>query len=361
MTQTSRLKKAGGTFVLLALVGGCSSGGSGGGNQFLSYPGDGGSPSVLSVTRTDLVSDQAGAAHQDAQLVNAWGLAASANGFWWVADNGTGLLTAYDAAGVAQNVVVTVPAPAGAQAGTTSAPTGLVFNPTTNFAGDLFVTSTEDGRIAGWATGTTTTDRVDNSGAGAVYKGLAISPTTLFAANFHAGNVEKYDVIYAPQGSFTDDTLPAGYAPFNVAVLNGEVYVSFALQDADKKDEVAGPGNGFVDVFDLNGDNRRRLVSNGPLDAPWGMVIAPTDFGAASNMLLVGNFGGDHWINVFDPTTGAHLGHLGDGGGNPLAIDGLWALQFGNDGLAGAHNELFFTSGPNEEAHGLFGKLVLVP
>jgi uncharacterized protein (TIGR03118 family) len=257
---------------------------------------------------------------------------------------------------------------------------------------------TEDGTIAAWAPavdGTHAIIAVDNSGnnftnpdpnqqTGAVYKGLAMatsatpivagdanSTALLYATNFRAGTVEVYDGAFQqptglPAGAFTDPELPAQYAPFNVQVLNGKVYVTYARQNAAGHDDLAGNHRGFVDVFNLDGTaglpgNTVRLISRGPLDSPWGLAMAPPNFAGLSApnnepVLLVGNFG-DGLINVFDATTGSPLGQLSDPDGEPIQIDGLWALRVGNGGNGGDANSVYFTSGPFGESHGLFGSL----
>ena len=183
---------------------------------------------------------------------------------------------------------------------------------------------------------------------------------TCTAANFNSGKVEVYNQSFQLINSFTDKTLPAGYAPFNVQVLNGKLYVTFALQNAAKHDNVAGLGLGYVDVFDLNGNLIQRLVSNGNLDAPWGLDIAPSSYGSLAGDLLVGNFG-DGTVNAYDPSTGAFLGELDNSSGNPLVIDGLWTLVNGNNGVGSDPNAVYFTAGPDGETHGLFGDLTNVP
>lgn len=202
------------------------------------------------------------------------------------------------------------------------------------------------------------------AGDPAVYKGLAIgmsaSGPTLYAANFGAGTVDMFDSTFKPIKSFTDATLPAGYAPFNVQVLGNKLYVAYALQDAAKHDDVAAVGNGFVDAFDLNGNMLARVGSNGMLDSPWGLAIAPKTFGAFANDLLVGNFG-DGRINVFDPTTNTSLGQLTTAAGTPMTIDGLWALTPGNGGMGGDPNTIYFSAGPSGETHGLFGSIIAAP
>ncbi len=325
--------------------------------------------------QTNLVSDLVGEAQfTDPNLVNSWGLVHGPATPWWVADNGTGVSTLYTGQGVKVPLTVTIPPPAGSPAGTTSAPTGVIFNGNGGFNvsengtsfSSVFIFDTEDGTISGW--NPNFTDRshavlaVDRSnvGKGAVYKGLAIgsnsSGTFIFATNFRFGTVEMFDSSFKLVRSFTDHLLPQSYAPFGIQNIGGNLYVTFAKQNAAKHDDVAGPGHGFVDVFDTNGNLLRRLIAHGSLNSPWGLALAPANFGQFSNDLLVGNFGDGH-INVFDPNTGAALGSLQIGGVIPIQIDGLWSLQFGNDAAAGPSNELFFTAGIDGEAHGLFGDI----
>jgi uncharacterized protein (TIGR03118 family) len=321
----------------------------------------------------------------DPDLVNAWGLAASpgtdaAPGSpLWVSDNGSDKSTLYSAGTTSpvtkSGLVVNV---------TSGAPTGQVFN--TDSAGFLlhdasgksaaasFIFDSENGTIDAWnggvgatAPGTTSTVTevpVDN-GANAVYKGLAIAQasdghTYLYAANFRSGRVEVYDSnfkpVQLPGGLFVDPRIPAGYAPFNVQELAGKLYVTYAKQDAALHDDVAGRGNGFVDVFTNDGAFVKRLVTRGQLNSPWGLALAPAGFGKFGGDLLVGNFGDGH-INVYNPDTGAHLGELRQANGHPIVIDGLWALSFGN-GNAAKTNELLFSAGPDGESHGLLGKIV---
>jgi uncharacterized protein (TIGR03118 family) len=377
------------------------------------------------VLQTNLVSDLPGvAAVQDPNLVNSWGISESGASPFWISDNNAGVTTLYQVPSggtVSVNpLVVNIPTPVASTGGT---PTGTVFNigPTGSFqvtglnksgltasAPALFLFDTEDGTIVGWnpaidpagkfaGPGGLSADAaiaVDNSGnnftnpdpsqqTGAVYKGLAIatsgtpiiagdanSTALLYATNFRVGTVEVYDTHFnpvagLPAGAFSDPAMPAGYAPFNVQVLNGQVYVSYARQNAVRHDDAAGPHRGFVDVFNLDGSpglpgGNVRLVTRGPLDSPWGLAIAPEGFAGVSAggdpVLLVGNFG-DGLINAFDASTGAELGQLDDPDGEPIQIDGLWALKVGNGGNGGDHNTVYFTAGPFGESHGLFGSL----
>ena len=263
-------------------------------------------------------------------------------------------------------LVVTIPAPA---ADDTSAPTGLVVNLSGDFVvtkngksgASIFIFDTEDGTIVGWSPGVDLTNgviAVPNT-HGAIYKGLAIAKTSkgtfLYASDFHNGVVEIYNAHFQLQKSFTDTSLPDGYAPFGIQNINGQIFVTFAKQDELKEDEIAGPGLGFVDIFDTDGNLVRRFASRGPLNAPWGLAMAPATFGKFANALLVGNFG-DGRISAFEPTSGKFLGRLRNTKGEILSIDGLWAITQGG-GAGTTPDEILFTAGPNDEANGLFGKL----
>jgi uncharacterized protein (TIGR03118 family) len=324
----------------------------------------------------------------DPHLVNSWGITFSPTGPFCIADNGTGVATFYNGAGrpfpsATSPLVVTIPAPAGSPAGTIAAPTGVVFNDTPGFVigegshsgASLFIFATEDGTISGWNPGVDSTQAilaVDNSAnavdrfrLGAVYKGLAIGDPgagpVIYATNFRDGVVEMYGASFQFMGSFTDpgirpDAKRPGFAPFGIRNIDGLLYVTFAVQNVERHDDVAGPGNGFVDVFDLSGVFVRRFSTGGTLNSPWGLAIAPANFGPLSHHVLVGNFG-DGRINAFDPATGVFAGQLEDQHGNPITISGLWGLTFGNGGLAGQTTELFFTAGINGESDGLFGRI----
>jgi uncharacterized protein (TIGR03118 family) len=312
-----------------------------------------------------LVSDQAGqAVHTDSNLVNAWGLAFSATGPFWVANNHTGTATIYNSSGTPQALVVHIPAPGGGA----GAPTGEAFNGTSDFAigttgKALFLFSTEDGTLIGWnaASGTNAQIVADRSGAHAVYKGLALASNGgqnfLYATDFHNARIDQFDATFHLVNSFTDSSVPAGYAPFGIQNINGSLYVTFAKQLApDNEDDDSGPGRGFVDIFNPNGTLTKRLISQGALNSPWGLAIAPAGFGTFSGMLLVGNFG-DGAINAYDPNTGAVAGQLGNPDGSPLSINGLWSLAVGNGGQGGSPNIVYFTAGPVGETHGLFGQI----
>ena len=331
--------------------------------------------------QVDLTSDVSGAANNtDSNLINPWGISHSSTSPFWVSDFGTGVSTLYNGAGqpfpVNSPLVVTIPvAPGGTPP---SHPTGLVSNPSSSFVlpsggRALFLFATEDGTISGWNgnSGTSAIRMVDSSGSDAIYTGLAIgnngSGDFLYAANFYAGRIDVLAGTFAPTtlaGSFTDPNLPPGYAPFNVQNLGGSLYVTYAKPDESGSDGEPGPGLGYVDVFDLNGNLLRRLISDDKLNAPWGLALAPASFGDFSGDLLVGNVG-DGLINAFDPATGAYLGTLQNTMGDPIVIDGLRGLIFGNGGNGGDLNVLYFTAGPVDEQpdgpldeqHGLFGSL----
>ncbi|HVK78793.1 MAG TPA: TIGR03118 family protein [Kofleriaceae bacterium] len=322
---------------------------------------------------TNLVSDQPGVAQvTDPNLVNPWGLAFGPNTFFWTANNGTSTATVFQANGT--------PAPAGSPlvvdmpAAVEMSPTGTVFNPTTGFnitannvtAPAQFIFVSEDGSISGWNPDVSPTAAVlARTVNGAVFKGVEIAQPAgadplLFAANFSAGRIDVFDTGFQPVNlgptAFVDSDLPAGFAPFNIKLIGTELFVTFALQNADRTDDVPGAGNGFVDVFGLDGTFLRRFASRGELNAPWGLAAAPNNFGEASDAILVGNFG-DGLIHAFN-VDGTARGPLLDANGVALQIDGLWALQFGNGAMAGPQNVLFFTAGPDDETHGLFGQIV---
>ncbi len=325
--------------------------------------------SLNSYIQTNLVSDLAGVAeHQDTDLVNPWGIVAGPTTPFWISDNGTGLSTLYNGSGTKSSLVVTVPQPAGDPG--PSAPTGIVFNPGSSFGGSHFIFSTEDGTIAAWTSGTDAALEV-TSPAGSVYKGLATGNNglgnLLYAANFGLGRVDVFDSSFhatTVSGGFQDNSLPAGYAPFNVESIDGKLYVTYALQDSAKHDDVAGPGNGFIDVFDMNGNLLQRLTSHGALNSPWGLALAPAGFGALSGDLLVGNFG-DGIINAYNPNSGRFIAALDESDGTPLVIDGLWGLSFGNGAQGQGADTLYFTAGipgPDQvEDHGLFGSISPAP
>ena len=309
---------------------------------------------------TNFQSDIAGVAqHVDENLVNPWGMAASANGTIWVSDNGTGVSTLYGQDGTARSLVVTIPTAARNREG--GNPTGVVFNNTPFFqvkkngssAPAFFIFVSEDGSISGWnptldlTNAIIAVDNGTNRGRNsAIYKGATLGVANghnfLYATNFHTGKVETYDENFHqvnPNG-FVDPNLPAGYGPFGIRQFNGEIFVTYAKQDHHAEDDVPGPGFGFVNVFDTSGNFLRRLISNGELNAPWGLALV-------EDGLWVGNFG-DGRINNYDPVTGAFNETLMRADGTPLQFDGLWDLLPLGDGV-------FFTAGIADEEHGLFG------
>ena len=328
-------------------------------------------------TQTNLVSDVPNMARRtDTNLVNPWGMALGLNSALWIANNGSGKSASVD--GTGQSVapgMVTIPTPDGSGK---SAPTGVATNATTGFviskgsqsapSTELF--ATEDGTIAGWSMNVDPANAViavNNSSMGAVYKGLAIGfnrhGTFLFATNFHAGTIDVFDANFQPvhHDRFRDSYMPAGYAPFGIASINARLYVSYALQDAQKKDDVAGAGHGFIDIFDTEGNLVKRFTSQGQLNSPWGMAWAPFEgFGRFDNALFVGN-SGDGAINVFDFDSGNFLGSANDANNKPITIPGLWALGFGLGVAQSSSSTLFFTAGIGKEQHGLFGTLTVNP
>jgi uncharacterized protein (TIGR03118 family) len=332
------------------------------------------------VDQTNLVSNIPGLAKfTDPDLVNAWGISSGPTLPFWISDNGTGLATLYSVPNSGPPSASRVPL-AGtilpATGAATSAPTGQVFNDTTGFdlkngrGKALFLFTSEDGAITGWNGGADAVVKVDNGNTdplkNSVYKGLAISNDnggTLYATNFRFGRIDAFDSNFSPTltapTDFVDPNLPKGYAPFNDKVINGELYVTYAKQDAAKHDDEAGAGNGFVDIFNLDGTLKERLISRGALDSPWGLQIAPSSFGSFAGDLLVGNFG-NGMINAYNATTGAFVGTIDGSDGNPLVIDGLWGLTVGNgSAMGGSLDTLFFTAGPNHESDGLFGRLAV--
>src|SRR4051794_24968409 len=322
----------------------------------------------------NLVADTPGAAElTDPNLVNAWGLAFGPATPAWVADNGTDVSTLYrgatDATPAASIVPLVVNIPGGA-------PTGLVYNGGPGFVVHsgmasgpaLFLFSSEAGVISGWNStvpppAPSMAAQVAATVPGAIYKGLAIADTKkgprLYATDFHNARVDVWDDTFAPAGrpgGFVDRKVPKGFAPFGIQTVAGKfVVVTYAKQDAEAEDDVAGAGLGFVDVYDTAGNLLRRFAAGRPLNAPWGIALAPKGFGRASGDLLIGNFGNGR-INAFDARNGRFEGALRDEDGSQIVIDGLWALKFGN-GTIGTPQTLLFTAGPDDESHGLFGAI----
>ena len=345
----------------------------------------------------NLVSDLANTAdHQDPNLVNPWGVGFGPTPFW-VGNNGTGTATLYGGTGAAIPLVVTIPQ--AGNAGTAGPMTGVIFNPFTSNANAfdvqagkpaLFIFCSEDGVISGWnqtVSGTKASILFDNSKSGAVYTGCAIGGTAaapyIYAANFNAGTIDVYDANlnlnpgpfhqnappqpFSGSSSFSNQPIPAGFAPFNVQNIDGTLFVTYAKQDTQKHTIVGGAGNGYVAMFNLNGSLIANLISQGPLNSPWGMAIAPANFGPFAGALLVGNFT-DGKINAFNATTGAFLGTLDDTTGNPIAVPGLWSLNFGGGADSEDPGTLYITAGigggPNNdpvESHGLFASIQAAP
>jgi uncharacterized protein (TIGR03118 family) len=338
-----------------------------------------------SYVQTNLVSDIPGlATHTDTNLRNPWGTSTAPGLPIWVSDNHSGVSTLYDGAGNPQpgpkdQLVVTIPAAPSAPPGTPGSPDGTVANPTPDgfvvskggvSGPSRFLFATEDGTIAGWNPSVDKTQAVvavdrstvaDSVGdVGAVYKGLALVTTPagkfLYATNFRFGTVEVFDSNFNLVKTFSDPEIPSGFAPFGVHNIGGNVFVTFARQTADKHDDVAGRGNGFVDMFNPNGDLLQRLASRGRLNSPWAVTLAPSTFGGASGDILVGNFG-DGRINMYEPS-GRFLGQLRNPAGDPITISGLWGLRFPTGSLNAVPNALYFTAGINGENDGLFGNIV---
>jgi len=322
-------------------------------------------------TSRHLVADTAGAAAQvDPNLVNAWGLVAGPSTPWWVNNNQTNTSTLYDGTGAVLPLVVTVP----------GGPTGIVFNGGSGFMVSdgthsgpaTFIFSTESGVLSGWnhavppPASTQALTGVDRSGVGAVYKGLAIASTAagdqLYAADFHNARVDVFDSSFnllSTPGAFVDDKIPRRYAPHGIQNINGTIFVTYAKQDKAKMNDAPGAGFGFVDAFDTSGNLLTRVASRGVLNAPWGLALAPSDFGAFSGDLLVGNFG-NGMIHAYQQQSNGSWklhGALRVSKRKQLRIDGLWGLQFGNGGPAGPTNTLYFTAGPKKGSHGLFGSI----
>lgn len=358
----------------------------------------------------NLVSDIAQPANSDGSAVivdpilkNPWGLTRSSTSPWWVSDNGTGASSLYtgtgapatffpDPAGSVFDDFVFVPPPGFATPGTTSSPTGIVFNGSpTDFLLDkgtpagkpaAFIFVTEDGTISGWnpavnvASGAKPPSihsvlEVDNSddgsNKGAVYKGATTGEINgaryLYVTNFRAARVEVYDShfqrMHLGDDAFEDEAIPRGFAPFNIQNIGGSLFVTYAKQDALKHDDVAGAGFGFVDIYSTTGKLEGRLQHGPWMNSPWGVVWAPRDFGEFSNTILVGNFGSG-WIAAFNGFTNRFIGFVRNPDNTILTIDGLWSLTFGNGAGAGPSTTLYFSAGLNGEADGLFGTLTPV-
>jgi len=353
------------------------------------------------VNNVPTLTDKNGIVHVakffDPNLVNPWGVGESGGSPFWVSDNNNGTSSLYNTAGTPQSLVVAIPTP-GDPLGTGGTPTGLVFNtaqaqsafkvsgfdkngaPTMAPAAFLF--ATEDGTILGWNPGVNPANTpaasrgrhaiiavnhsaIPDAADGAVYKGLAIATDSggnafLYATNFRAGTVDVYNAAFQqvmlPPDAFVDPQLPRGYAPFNIVLIGNRLFVTYAVQNAEKHDDVAGQSHGIVDTFDLAGKMLARFAQHGQLDSPWGVALAPAGFGQFAGDVLIGNFGNGH-INAFDPATGEFLDKVRNPHGQAIAIDGLWTIKFGNGGNGGDPKTLYFTAGPNDESDGLFGSL----
>ncbi len=304
---------------------------------------------------TKLVSDLEGAAQPpDSNLVNAWGLTATATSPWWVAANGNDVSTIYRANGTTARQPVNVAgAPTGAVSNTGD-PTKFVVQSGSASGPAVFMFATESGEILGWNPNVKPNDAVvavPNSDS-AIYKGLAIAGNRLYATDFHNGRIDVFNDSFQPAntpGAFVDPKIPAGYAPFGIQNIGGKIFVTYALQDADREDDVAGQGHGFVDEYSTSGALLERVANHGQLNSPWGLAMAPANFGAFSGDLLVGNFG-DGEISAFEPQQDGSfelVGQLRTANHKVLSIDGLWALQFGMGALTnnGPTSTLFFTAG----------------
>ncbi len=333
---------------------------------------------LMSATQFDvtkLVSDLNGAVAKDFNSHNAWGLAYSAKGPYFVNNNGGGVVTRYNPTNGPLDFAVRIPTPTATLGGL---PTGIAYSDSSGFkissAGKIgpsrFISVTEEGLITGWNEKVNRNHAiiaVNRSGEGAVYTGATLARNNgnlfLYVANFHSKTIEVYNRNFKSvklSGSFVDPKVPARFAPFNIQKLGDRLFVTYAKQDATYTGQVSGAGNGFVAVFNTNGRLIKHLASRGTLNTPWGVALAPSNFGTFSNNLLVSNFG-DGKISAFNATTGKFVGKLTAGDGSDVAIDGLWGLSFGNGHLAGASDTLFFTAGPNHEGDGLFGSIAPAP
>jgi uncharacterized protein (TIGR03118 family) len=332
----------------------------------VSVAGANGSSSLVAYNVYPLVSDSSAVAAPlaDASLVNGWGLSASATSPWWTSNNKTNTSTLYTGVGSKNALTVSVP----------GGPTGTVANSNANAfvvsqgsasGSARFLFDTQAGTIMGWTptvNGTAAVTAVDNSSKGAVYDGLAILNDRLYAADFHNARIDSFDSSFKPLSlPFADKNIPKGWAPFNIQALNGRLFVAYAQQDKAKKNSVAGGGLGYVDEFTPDGVLVGRVASKGnsnaPLNAPWGLAMAPASFGAYSGDLLVGNFGNGR-ISAYQQRSDGkwvYKGQLRVANGTPITIDGLWAIAFGNGASAGSTSNLYFLAGPTGQSHGLYG------
>jgi uncharacterized protein (TIGR03118 family) len=315
------------------------------------------STALAQYTITSLTSNQSGKAKfNDPLLVNAWGLVYAPGGPFWVSDEGNGWSTLYNGSGKPQSLQVVVPSASGSGAGT---PTGIAYNGSSEFQIDdwtsVFLYATLDGTIQGWSSfnSSSTLIAVNNSKSNASYTGIAVtshsSGNSLYVADFNNKKVDIYDGTFKFVSSFTDSQIPSTFAPFNVQDINGQVYVTFAA--------VNGGSGGYVDIFSESGTLVKRLIHGKPLNQPWGLAMAPKNFGSLSNTLLVGNDNNKtSTISGFNPTTGKLVGTIKNSKGKAIEIDQLWGIEFGGGSSSnGKTNALYFTAGPNNSADGLFG------
>jgi uncharacterized protein (TIGR03118 family) len=316
-----------------------------------------------------LVSDgpTVAAAATDSSVINGWGLSAGPTTPWWAANNGTNTATLYNGAGAKQALTVAV---AGGPTGTVfnGSPTAFVVSQGGKSGAARFLFATEAGTIVGWSptvNGTAAVTGADRSGAGAIYKGLATLNDRLYATDFHNARIDVFDAsfgVVALPGGFQDPKIPKGFAPFGIQALGGNIFVTYAKQDAAREDDVAVPGQAYVNEFTPDGQLIARVVNSGkknaPLNAPWGLALAPAGFSVFAGDLLVGNFG-DGRISAYMQrgSTWVYKGQLRLADGKPIAIDGLWAIAFGNGAASGPTSSLYFLSGPGDEKHGLFGSI----
>jgi uncharacterized protein (TIGR03118 family) len=319
--------------------------------------------------QTNLVSDTDAfmGARIDTNLVNAWGIAINPSGIIWISSNGKGAAVVFDKNGMPKRSPVSVPSMGMLNGGV---PSGAVFNNTSDFiipaTGEKskFIFAGEDGKLYAWSSGDSTRTVANRSAWNAVYKGIEIAmdggSNFLYVTNFHAGQIDVFDMNfkYVTTKPFVDPMIPIGFAPFNIRLIDGVLFVTYAKQLApDNHDDQKGLGNGYVDVFKTDGSLIKRFASKGKLNSPWGIEKAADGFGQGKHTILIGNFGDGH-INMFEELTGDFLGQLKAKGGKPVAIDGLWAITFPDGNIPGDDPyKLYFTAGPFDESHSLFGYL----
>jgi uncharacterized protein (TIGR03118 family) len=328
--------------------------------------GAGASRSLVAYNVYSLISDSSAvqAPLADSSLVNGWGLTASATSPWWTANNKTNTSTLYSGVGSKNALTVTVAGgPTGTVANANTADFVVSQNGVSSSARFLF--DTQAGQVLGWTptvNGTAAVTAVDNSANGAEYDGLATLNDRLYATDFHNARVDSFDASFKPLSlGFSDPKIPKGWAPFGIQALNGNIFVTYAKQDGAKRISVPGGGSGYVDEFNPDGVLIARVASQGnahaPLNAPWGLALAPANYGAFSGDLLVGNFGNGR-ISAYQQLASGkwvYKGQLRVASGAPIVLDGLWAIAFGNGASAGPANNLYFLAGPSGQTHGLFG------